>query len=110
LGAKQQILQGDCAVTLPIMLKRPSAFIPVAMSIMALVLVLVSVGFSGVAREADEGATAHLWQLLIVGQLPVVAFFAFKWLPRAPRFAFPVLALQALALVAALSPVYFLHL
>jgi hypothetical protein len=97
-------------MALPILLKRPSAFIPVAMSVVALALVLGSVVFFGVAREADEGATAHLWQLLIAGQLPVVAFFAIKWLPRAPRFAFAVLAVQVLALLAALSPVYFLHL
>ena len=30
----------------------------------------------------DEGTIAHLWQLLMAGQLPVLAFFAIKWLPR----------------------------
>ena len=92
------------------LLKRPSAFVPVVMSFLALALVLVSVALFGAARETDEGATAHLWQLLMAGQLPVVAFFALRWLPRAPRPAFAVLALQALALLAALSPVYLLHL
>jgi hypothetical protein len=48
--------------------------------------------------------------LLVAGQLPVVAFFAIRWLPRAPRSALPVLAVQALAFLAALAPVYFLHL
>lgn len=95
---------------IPTMLKRPSAFVPVAMSVAALALVLFSVAIFGPGREADEGATAHLWQLLIAGQLPVMAFFTIKWLPRAPRSAFPVLGLQAVALLAALSPVYFLHL
>ena len=94
----------------PLILKHPSAFIPVAMSVVALALLLVAIVFSSGARESDEGAIAHLWQLLIAGQLPVVAFFAIKWLPRSPRSAFPVLALQAVALLAALSPVYFLHL
>jgi hypothetical protein len=97
-------------VAISTLLKRPSAFVPVVMSLLALALVLVSVMLFGAAREADEGATAHLWQLLMAGQLPVVAFFALRWLPRAPRPAFAVLALQALALLAALSPVYFLHL
>src|SRR5437588_12988027 len=92
------------------LLKRPSAFILVFMSLLALALVFVSVALFGVAREADEGATAHLWQLLMAGQVPVVAFFALRWLPRAPRPAFAVLSLQVLALLAALSPVYFLHL
>jgi hypothetical protein len=97
-------------MALPLMLKRPSAFIPVAMSVAALTLVLVGVVFFRAARESDEGAIAHLWQLLIAGQLPVVAFFAIKWLPHSPRSAFLVLALQAVALLAALSPVYFLDL
>ena len=94
----------------PILLRRPSAFLPVAMSVAALTVVVVAVFFFGAVREADEGTAAHLWQLLIAGQLPLVAFFALKWLPRAPRAALPVLALQAVALLAALAPVYFLHL
>ena len=93
-----------------VLLKRPSAFLPVAMSAAALAVVLVSVVFFGVVREADEGTAAHLWQLLIAGQLPVVAFFVFKWLPLAPRAAVPVLAIQAVAFLVALAPVYFLHL
>jgi len=92
------------------LLKSPSAFVPVFMSLLALTVVLVSVMLFGVAHEADEGASAHLWQLLMAGQLPVVAFFALWWLPRAPRPAFTVLALQVLALLVAASPVYFLHL
>jgi hypothetical protein len=94
----------------PPMLKRPSALIPIAMSVAALALVLVGVVFFSAPRESDEGAIAHLWQLLVAGQLPVVAFFAIKWLPRSPRPAFSILALQAVALLAALAPVYFLDL
>jgi len=94
----------------PNLFKRPSAFMPVAMSLAALALVLGYVLIFGAAREADEGAVAHTWQLLIVGQLPLVLFFLVKWLPQAPRSALPVLALQAFAFVAALSPVYFLNL
>ncbi len=93
-----------------VLIKRPSAFLPVAMSVASLALVVAAVTFLGVVRDADEGAVAHVWQLLIAGQLPVIAFFAFKWLPGAPRAAVRVLAVQAGALVAALVPVYFLHL
>jgi hypothetical protein len=95
-------------MTLPTVLKRPSAFLPLAMSVAALVLVLGHVAMVGAdaAHQADEGITAHLFQLLIAGQVPLVAFFAIKWLPRAPRFSLPVLALQALAVIAALAPVY----
>ncbi|HLN93909.1 MAG TPA: hypothetical protein VK389_08600 [Thermoanaerobaculia bacterium] len=91
-------------------MKKPSAFLPVAMSLAALSLVLGHILVFGVAREADEGTAAHLWQLLIGGQLPVVAFFAIKWLPRAPRQALLVLVLQALVGLAALAPVFFLEL
>lgn len=91
-------------------MKQPSAFLPIAMSIVALIMVLGHVAMFGSAREADEGAAAHLWQLLIVGQFPVVAFFAIRWLSREPRTALQVLALQACALLAALVPVYCLNL
>lgn len=91
-------------------LRQPSAWIPVAMSLAALAVVLVHIAIFGVAREADEGAAAHLFQLLMVGQVPLVAFFAIKWLPRDSRHASQVLALQVGAALAALAPVFFLHL
>ena len=72
--------------------------------------VVTYVAINGVIHEADEGTAAHLWQLLMAGQLPIVAFFAIKWLPQAPKQAVPVLALQAAAGLAAMAPVYFLQL
>lgn len=92
------------------MVKHPSAFLPLAMSLTALALVLGHVAIYGAAREADEGTTAHLWQLLMAGQMPVLAFFAIKWLPRAPKQTLCVLALQAGAVLASLAPVFFLNL
>lgn len=92
------------------MVKRPSAFLPVAMSFAALATVLGHVAMFGVTRGADEGAAAHTFQLLLAAQVPIVAFFAIKWLPRTPRQAVLVLALQAGAGIAALAPVYFLNL
>ena len=92
------------------MIKKPSAFLPVAMSLVALAVVLIHVAIFGAAREADEGAAAHLWQLLMAAQLPLLAFFAIKWLPRSPRQALLVIALQAGAAVAALAPVFLLNL
>ena len=92
------------------MMKHPSAFLPMAMSLAALATVLIHVAMYGVAREADEGAGAHIFQLLMVAQVPIVAFFAIKWLPRTPRHALPILALQAAAVLAALAPVFFLNL
>ena len=94
----------------PTVIKRPSAFLPIAMSLAALSLVLVHLATAGAAREADEGTAAHLWQILIAGQLPIIGFFAFRWLPRSPRSSLYVLALQLAALVAAIAPVYLLNL
>jgi hypothetical protein len=91
------------------MIQRPSAFVPVALSFAALALVLVHIITSGPAREADEGTAAHLWQLMMAVQIPIIAFFAIRWLPQSPRSALPVLALQAVAALAALAPVYLLN-
>ena len=88
------------------MLRRPSAFLPVAMSTAALAIVLGYAAMFGVARQADEGAAAHLWQLLMAAQLPVVLFFAVRWLPAAPRQALAVLGVQIVAALAAMFPVW----
>jgi hypothetical protein len=97
-------------------LKHPSAFLPLAMSLAALAVVGVAAIYSilhyghGLVREPDEGTAAHLWQILMAGQLPVLLFFAIKWLPRAPRQTLCVLALQAGAALASMAPVFFLNL
>jgi hypothetical protein len=92
------------------MVRRPSAFIPMVMSFTALAIVLSHIAMYGAAREVDEGAAAHLWQLLMVLQTPVLLFFAIKWLPRAPRQSLYVIALQAGSVLASVAPVYFLNL
>lgn len=96
--------------------RKPSALVPLTMSCMALALLGgayvfgIVTGRGGLVREPDEGTVAHLWQLLMAGQLPVLIFFAVKWLPRAPKPTLTVLGLQAAAVLAAMAPVYFLHL
>jgi hypothetical protein len=91
------------------LLKRPSAFLPVAMSLMALATVLVYLASQGPAPQADEGAAAHIWQLLMAAQVPIILYFAIRWVPEAPREAVPILALQLAAAVAALTPVFLLR-
>ena len=92
------------------LMKRPSAFVPIAMSLAALATVLAHIAIFGAAREADEGAAAHIWQLLMAGQIPVILFFAYRWLPRQPGRALTTLAVQAAAALAALAPVWWLGL
>jgi hypothetical protein len=102
---------GGCPMNLAtMMIKLPSAFLPVGMSVAALATVLGHVVMFGAVREADEGTAAHIFQLLMMAEVPIVAFFAIKWLPRVPRQALQVLALQTGAGLVALAPVYFLDL
>jgi peptidoglycan/LPS O-acetylase OafA/YrhL len=90
-------------------LKQPSAFLPITMSAVALAIVLIFLAVHGPAPQADEGTAAHLWQLLMGLQVPIVLFFAAIWLPRAPRQALPILGLQAVAALAAMAPVFLLR-
>lgn len=89
-------------------IKQPSAIVPMAMSLAALALVLGHAAVYGIVHEADEGTPAHLFQILMAGQAPVIGYFALKWLPRDPLRAVGVLALQALAAAAAFASVYWL--
>ena len=79
------------------LLKQPSAFVPLVMSLVALSVVGIAVALHGVsgARQPDEGGFAHLWQLMLAGQLPVIAWFAITWLPRSPKQALTVIGLLA---------------
>jgi hypothetical protein len=92
------------------MLRKPSAFLPLTMSLAALAVLLAHLAMFGVHREADEGAAAHIWQLLMAGQVPILAFFVIKWLPRAPRPTLLTLAAQLGAAMAAAAPVFLLRL
>jgi hypothetical protein len=89
---------------------RFSAVAPLVMSLAALALVIGRIALVGTARQVDEGAVAHLFQLLIVCQVPIVVFFAIKWLRRIPKQALAVLVLQALAVAVACAPVAYFNL
>lgn len=93
-----------------VLARRPSAFVPIVMSLAALVLVLGTVATFGVVHEADEGAAAHVFQLLIAGEMPVLAFFVVRWLRQDLRAGLTMLGAQVAALGAALFPVWYLGL
>lgn len=88
------------------LLNRPTAFLPVLMSLLALAIVLGYAARFGTARQADEGTAAHLWQLLLAGQVPIIALFLVKWLPTEPKRSLQVLAMQVCAALAAMFPVW----
>ena len=85
-------------------------WIPVAMSLAALIVVASHLCLAGSRPEADEGTAAHLFQLCIAGQLPLILIALFRGFPRWPRRAAAVLGVQLLAMGVALAPVYYHHL
>jgi hypothetical protein len=86
------------------LLRRPSAFLPLGMSLAGFALVGWFVVSAGVVRgQHDEGAVARVFQALMVGQIPIMGCFALRWLPRAPRPAALILALQLAAAFAAIG-------
>ena len=87
-------------------LRQWSALLPLVLSLAGLTLVFGHIA-SGGGREADEGTLARVWWLLMGAQVPVVAFFAITWLPRAPGLTLLVLTLQATAVIANLAAVSF---
>ena len=92
-------------------IKKPSAWIPIAISLTVLVIMLIYIALLGVpTREADEGTGAHLFQIWLVLEVLMVAFFAIKWLPQKPKQALLILAIQIIAILAACAPVFFLKL
>jgi hypothetical protein len=90
------------------MLRHPTAFVPIAMSFGALAMVAWYLASYGTGPQPDEVAQVRLWQLLVAGQLPLIVYFALRYLPQAPRPTLVVLALQLGAAVLAVAPVVLL--
>jgi hypothetical protein len=97
-------------ITVLHLLKRPAGFLPLAISAAFLVPLLVGLAKGTLARQADEGTAAHLFQLLMPLQLVVIAWFAASSLPKYPRPAAQVLFLQGAAFLAVVAIVYLRHL
>jgi hypothetical protein len=77
------------------------------MSLCAFVVVIGAISIFGAVRRGDEGAAAHIFQLLIVGEAPVVAFVTLRWLRKDLKASLTVMAIQALMLALALLPVWY---
>lgn len=92
------------------LLKRPTGFLPITISVAFLLPMLVGIAQGTLVRRPDEGTAAHLFQLLMPLQLVLIAWFAGSWLPKRPRATAQVLALQGAGFLAVLAIVYFRHL
>ena len=78
------------------------------MSIIALGIVIIHFAIFGITNETDEGTAAHIFQLFMVIQVPVVIFFLIRYLGKTPKQVLEVLALQIFAAIAACTSVFFL--
>jgi hypothetical protein len=97
----------DDSMSVGALIRQPTGYAPVLMSVGGLAMIIWYVAAHGVVHETDEGAQAHLWQILVAGQVPLTAFFALTWLPKATRPALIVLTLQAAAvLLLAVAPLW----
>jgi hypothetical protein len=90
------------------LLRKPSAFLPLVFSLAALALVLGHAALYGVVHEADEGAAAHIWQILITLEFILGFAFAVHGWKHARRQTLHILALLAATTAANFAAVYFL--
>ncbi|MGD0547075.1 MAG: hypothetical protein ABR991_04530 [Terracidiphilus sp.] len=89
--------------------KRICAFAPILMSLIALALVIEGVIEFGNHPPADEGWQAHIFQILMVAELPIIfAFVAMNW--RSLRRNLPTLGTQVLLWMVAIGAVRFFSL
>ena len=89
-------------------IRQPTVFLPLVMSFVALTMVLVHFAIFGIVEETDDGTAAHIFQVLILAQVPFISFLAFRWLTPAPRQALFFILLQVSAALAAIVAVFFL--
>ena len=104
---KGETIMVACRGSAAILLRTPSAYLPIAMSALALMLALGNILLFGVGRQPDEGAAAHIFQLLVIGQMPLIAWFFFRRLRTHRTGTLAIVALQAISIGAALFPVWY---
>jgi hypothetical protein len=88
------------------LLMQPSALIPLLMSLAALTLVISHALIFGIVHETDEGTLAHLFQLLMVAQLPIIVYFLIKWFQKNPKQTIIVIVMQAIMWLVAIAVVF----
>ena len=94
------------------MIRKPSAWIPVVLSLIMLatilgVIIRMQILHLPIVHEADEGVMAHLFQIWLVLEAFLILFFAVKWLPERPRQAVLVLIIQIIAVFVTCFPVFY---
>lgn len=70
------------------------AILPPLMTLTVVAAGLIEGLHTGFARQPDEGTAAHLFQILMPAQIPIIVAFAATQLPRRSSWPRVVLALQ----------------
>jgi hypothetical protein len=78
-------------------IRRPTAWLPFAVSLGALAFVLGYAAVSGSVAHQGERAPARLFQVLLLVDAVLIAVFAARWLPTMPKEATRIIAAQVLA-------------
>lgn len=92
------------------LIKKPSAWIPIIIPLSFFMYLVIFISIFGIVRGEDEGTGAHLFQLWLALEPFMVGYFAIKWLPRNPKQALKILALQVVAALLPVSVVFYFKL
>lgn len=92
---------------IPKIFRRPSAVAPLVLSGLVIAAIIWHLARFGLAHQADEGAAAHIFQILMPLQIPVIAYFAVRWMPVDARWAAKVLAIQIAIFMSIVGVVFF---
>jgi len=87
--------------------RRPSSFVPIAMSGLVIIAMVWHLLRFGLGHQTDEGTAAHIFQIVMPLELPVIGYFALRWLAVDPRWAGKVLAVQAGIFLCIVAIVFF---
>ena len=90
-----------------LIIKQPSAWVPIVMSVAMLAFILIYIVMFGIVYHEDEGTPAHIFQLWLVIEVFLIAYFVIKWLPQKPKETLIVLVIQIVAVLAACFPVFY---
>ncbi len=96
---------------MPNLYKNPDAWLPAALSLMVIVMMLFGFALHGApVRQPDEGTAAHLFQIWLVLEFFMVVYFAMASLPKNPKQGAIILSIQIAAVLIGCSPVYYFKL
>ena len=94
------------------LIKKPTAWLPIAISATALLLIAGYIAIFGAIRSepaGDEGLIARIFQLLMVTQALIAIFFVVKWLPKEPRYTLQIFILQIMVALVPFLTIIFLE-